>query len=95
MWQIHFPIVGAGAIGAWWADALMQAGWRVSLVARGATLEALRRDGLRVAQGGRVRVSRPQAGSPGELAPQGKQLRLFIRKDHARVVRVGSHGYET
>jgi 2-dehydropantoate 2-reductase len=60
-------IVGAGAIGAWLADALDRAGWRVSLVARGATLEVLRREGLRVAQGGEVRTSRPSAGSPAEL----------------------------
>jgi 2-dehydropantoate 2-reductase len=60
-------IVGAGAIGAWLADGLDRAGWQVSLVARGATLEVLRSAGLRVEQGGEARVSHPRAGSPAEL----------------------------
>jgi 2-dehydropantoate 2-reductase len=60
-------IVGAGAIGAWFGDAFDRAGWRVSMVARGATLEALRQSGLRVEQGGSIRTSRPRAGSPAEL----------------------------
>lgn len=60
-------IVGAGAIGAWIGDAFDRAGWRVSIVARGATLEALRQSGLRVEQGGLVRTCRPRAGSPAEL----------------------------
>jgi 2-dehydropantoate 2-reductase len=60
-------IVGAGAIGAWLGDALDRAGWRVSLLARGATLEALRTAGLRVAQGGDTRVSWPRAGSAADL----------------------------
>jgi 2-dehydropantoate 2-reductase len=37
------------------------------MVARGATLDALRATGLRVARGGEVRLSRPQAGSAPEL----------------------------
>jgi 2-dehydropantoate 2-reductase len=49
------------------ADALERAGWRVSMVARGATLEALRRSGLCVTQAADTRISRPQAGSPDEL----------------------------
>jgi 2-dehydropantoate 2-reductase len=63
-------IVGAGSIGAWLADALNRAGWRVSIVARGATLAILRSEGLRVARGGEQRVSRPQAGTASELGPQ-------------------------
>jgi 2-dehydropantoate 2-reductase len=60
-------VVGAGAIGAWIADALDRAGWRVSLLARGPTLEALRAVGLRVEQDGKTRLSRPRAGSAAEL----------------------------
>ena len=60
-------IVGAGAVGAWLADALMCSGWRVSMVARGATLDVLRTSGLRVACNGRTRSSRPRAGSAAEL----------------------------
>jgi 2-dehydropantoate 2-reductase len=60
-------IVGAGAIGAWLADGFDRAGWQVSLLARGATLAALRASGLRVAQDGETRTSRPRAGSAAEL----------------------------
>jgi 2-dehydropantoate 2-reductase len=63
-------IVGAGAIGAWLADALDRAGWNVSLVARGETLAALRADGLIVEQGGVSRRSHPGAGAPAELGVQ-------------------------
>jgi len=60
-------IVGAGAIGAWMGDAFDRAGWQVSMLARGATLETLRASGLRVAHGGESRTSRPRAGSAVEL----------------------------
>jgi ketopantoate reductase len=55
-------VVGAGAIGAWIADALDRAGWAVSMLARGSTLAALRADGLRVERGGETRHSRPRPG---------------------------------
>jgi 2-dehydropantoate 2-reductase len=60
-------IVGAGAIGAWIGDAFDRAGWRVSMLARGPTLETLRASGLRVTNGGATRASRPRAGSAAEL----------------------------
>jgi 2-dehydropantoate 2-reductase len=60
-------IVGAGAIGSWLGDAFDRAGWQVSMVARGATLEALRRSGLRVARDNAIRSSHPRAGSPDEI----------------------------
>ncbi len=60
-------IVGAGAIGAWIGDALGRAGWEVSMLARGPTLEALRSGGLIVERGGETRHSRPRAGLPPEL----------------------------
>jgi 2-dehydropantoate 2-reductase len=60
-------VVGAGAIGAWIADALHRAGWQVSMLARGATLTALRAAGLRVECNGGTRHSRPRAGSAAEL----------------------------
>jgi 2-dehydropantoate 2-reductase len=63
-------IVGAGAIGAWLADALDRAGWEVALVARGETLAALQADGLCVEQGGVSRRSRPRAGAPAQLGIQ-------------------------
>jgi 2-dehydropantoate 2-reductase len=44
-------IYGAGAIGGWLGAKLAQAGCEVSVVARGATLEALGKNGLRLASG--------------------------------------------
>ncbi len=60
-------IVGAGAIGAWIADALDRAGWQVSMLARGETLKTLRATGLCVERAGDSRRSRPRAGSATEL----------------------------
>jgi 2-dehydropantoate 2-reductase len=60
-------VVGAGAIGAWVADALDRAGWTVSLLARGPTLAALLAKGLRVERDGETRSSRPRAGPAAEL----------------------------
>src|SRR5450631_676514 len=65
--SFSIAIVGAGAIGAWIGDAFDRAGWKVSMLARGATLETLRASGLRVTHGGETRVSRPRAGSAAEL----------------------------
>ena len=48
-------IYGAGAIGGWLGVKLAQAGCDLSVVARGATLQALQRDGLRL---------QPQGGEP-------------------------------
>lgn len=63
-------IVGAGAIGGWVADALIRAGWSVSLVARGATLTALHETGLCVSTPAGAYQSRPRAGMPNELGVQ-------------------------
>jgi 2-dehydropantoate 2-reductase len=66
----HAPsaaVVGAGAIGGWLADALHHAGWRVSMLARGSTLERLRVAGLQVESGGISRCSRPHSGSAMDL----------------------------
>jgi len=60
-------IVGAGAIGAWLADAFDRAGWPVAVLARGATLDALRNEGLTVSRAGNTRHSRPRAGTAVEL----------------------------
>ncbi|UUZ72427.1 2-dehydropantoate 2-reductase [Polaromonas sp. P1(28)-8] len=47
-------IYGAGAIGGWIGSGLARGGCSVSVVARGATLDALQLHGLRLNQGGRV-----------------------------------------
>lgn len=45
---MRFAVVGAGAIGAYVGAALVRGGADVLLIARGAQLEAIRRDGVRV-----------------------------------------------
>ncbi|MGH6638477.1 MAG: 2-dehydropantoate 2-reductase [Polaromonas sp.] len=64
-------IYGAGAIGGWIGSGLARAGCSVSVVARGATLDALQLHGLRLHQGGRV-TSQAVASSaaPADLGVQ-------------------------
>ena len=64
-------IYGAGAIGGWLGARLAGAGCSVSVVARGATLEALDRDGLRVVSGTDTRSVAVQASAdPARLGVQ-------------------------
>lgn len=64
-------IYGAGAIGGWIGVKLARAGCEVSVVARGATLEAVQQHGLRLEENG-VAASVPAraAASPAELGVQ-------------------------
>ncbi len=64
-------IYGAGAIGGWIASGLAHAGCSVSVVARGATLEALQMHGLRLKQGGQL--SSQAVASSAEPADIGVQ----------------------
>lgn len=43
---MRVTVLGAGAVGGWLAAGLARAGIPVSILARGATLAALQRDGL-------------------------------------------------
>ena len=69
-------IVGAGAVGgvfaAWLADRLPAGEVEVSALARGATLQALRRDGLRLAAADAptLQLRLPASDDPGALGPQ-------------------------
>src|SRR5258708_38981329 len=64
-------IYGAGAVGGVMAGWLARSGHEVSLVARGAQLEAIRRSGLRVRSNGAVETFAVRADSdPRELGPQ-------------------------
>src|SRR5690348_9067724 len=56
---MNICIVGAGAIGGWIAGALMRAGNRVSVLARGETLRLIERDGLLLTHKGQVRHVTP------------------------------------
>jgi 2-dehydropantoate 2-reductase len=64
-------IYGAGAIGGWIGARLAQVGCDVSVVARGQTLDAIRRDGLRLQQAGGTVAAKVQASaSPADLGVQ-------------------------
>jgi 2-dehydropantoate 2-reductase len=64
-------IYGAGAIGGYMAISLKQAGADVSLIARGAHLEAIQANGLKLLIHGEERVERlPASSDPNELGPQ-------------------------
>jgi 2-dehydropantoate 2-reductase len=62
-------ILGAGAIGGWIAGLLADAGWDVSLFARGANLSAYRADGLRVRRGGAEKIYRLATSDRAEDLP--------------------------
>ena len=64
-------IYGAGAIGGYLGVMLKLAGADVSLIARGAHLEAIRKNGLKLLIGGEEKLARmPAASDPAELGPQ-------------------------
>jgi 2-dehydropantoate 2-reductase len=64
-------VVGAGAIGGWTAAWMARAGHEVRLIARGAQLEALRRDGLTlVSRGGRSTHALPASDDPAAFGVQ-------------------------
>ena len=63
-------VLGAGAIGAYVGAALARGGTEVHLIARGAHLEALRRDGVRVlSPRGDFEARPPATDDPSEVGP--------------------------
>ena len=67
-------IYGAGAIGGWIGVHLAQTGHEVSVVARGATLEALQKNGLQCVQSqasdARIKADVKVSANPADLGPQ-------------------------
>ena len=67
-------IYGAGAIGGWIGVHLAQTGHEVSVVARGATLEALQKNGLQCVQTqaaeARLKADVKVSANPADLGPQ-------------------------
>jgi 2-dehydropantoate 2-reductase len=67
-------IYGAGAIGGWIGVHLAQTGHEVSVVARGATLEALQKNGLQCVQtqaaDARIKADVKVSAQPADLGPQ-------------------------
>lgn len=67
---MRIAIIGAGALGTFFAARFAGAGHDVSVVARGARLEAIRRDGLRLLMSGETVTLPVRAVSdPGDLPP--------------------------
>jgi len=65
---VRFVVYGAGAVGGTLAGLLADAGYEVRLVARGAHLAAIRREGLRVLSPAGARTHRlPATDTPGAL----------------------------
>lgn len=74
-------VLGVGAVGGWLAAGLARAGADVRLYARGATLAALRSDGLVFAEGERTESFRlPASDDPAAL--QGADLLVLGMKGH-------------
>jgi 2-dehydropantoate 2-reductase len=68
--MVRIAVLGAGAIGAYVGAALERAGVEVHLIARGAHLEAMRRDGVRVRSPRGDFVAHPHAtDDPSEVGP--------------------------
>jgi 2-dehydropantoate 2-reductase len=68
---VKICVVGAGAIGGFVGAELAHAGEEVTLVARGAQLEAIQRHGLRLVRDGEERTAHPRVvGDPATAGPQ-------------------------
>jgi 2-dehydropantoate 2-reductase len=68
---MRIAVYGAGAVGAYLGAGLAAAGADVTLIARGEHLEAMRRDGVRVIEGGRERTVHVRClGDPLDAGPQ-------------------------
>src|ERR1700740_1134629 len=64
-------IFGAGAVGGYLGVLLKEGGADVSLIARGAHLEAIKAHGLKLMIAGKERIAHmPATSNPAELGPQ-------------------------
>lgn len=78
---MRFVIFGAGAVGGVVGARLHQAGFGVTLIARGAHLEAIRRDGLRLLTPvERVTLTLPAAAHPAEVDWSDEDVVLLTTK---------------
>ncbi len=67
---MRIAVFGAGAIGCWYGAGFARGGAEVHLLARGAHLEALRRDGLTlVSAAGTEQFRLPATDDPGAIGP--------------------------
>ena len=87
---MRIAVMGAGAVGAYFGAKLLASGNDVAFLARGAHLDALRRDGLRVdSPGGELRFQNALfTNDPGEVAIV--DLILFCVKSYDTDAAVGA-----
>jgi len=79
--------IGAGAVGGFYGALLSRAGHEVSFVARGAHLEAIRRDGLRVVGPlGDFTVRTPAESDPAAIGPVDVVLHTVKTYDNATAI---------
>lgn len=67
---MKIAVFGVGSIGGWFAAALSRAGAQPTLVARGATLDNLQREGLRITQSGTTQQLSVRSARAHDLGPQ-------------------------
>ena len=92
-------IYGAGAIGCWLAARLQRAGFEPNLVARGAHLQALQRNGLQITEAGKTESLKVHAfGEQDELSAQDviivtlKAYSISYALDHLKgLMHAGTH----
>ena len=78
---MRYIVYGVGAIGGTFAGALMQAGFPVIGIARGAMLAAIARDGLRFrTPAGDARLRLPVVGAPSEIGFAADDVILLTTK---------------
>lgn len=87
---MRIAIYGAGGAGGYYGGVLARAGHDVSLIARGAHLEAIRASGLRVRSPGDDFVVRPTAAThdPREIGPV-EAVIVAVKSMHLAAVRRG------
>ena len=76
---MKITIVGLGAVGALLAARLQEGGHQVAALARGATLQAVQRDGLKLQRGDRVTVHRLTVSDDPQALPEAELVVLALK----------------
>lgn len=88
--QVKIAVYGAGGVGGYYGAVLARAGCEVSLIARGAHLAAIRRNGLRILSPGGDFTAHPAAATdtPDEIGPVDAVV-VAVKSPHLAAVRDG------
>ena len=86
---MRIAIYGAGGVGGYYGGVLARAGHDVTLITRGAHLDAIRSHGLLVrTSGGDFRTHPPATADPAEIGPVGAVI-VAVKSLHLPAVRAG------